>query len=662
MNSHKKITAISISILTMFLLCGYLFQIGHFSPIYIQAAENRAGNIQIDETNFPDPAFRTYITTSFASGRNYLTEQEAQSVTVINLIIEDGIENIEGIALFPNLVELQCPGTNITSIDVQRNAKLKKLICGFTGALESVKVNKEIEELVCAEAKLTELDVSHCKDLVALDCAVNELTSLDVSQNPKLEVLDCAYQELNTLDLLNNKELTTLIIDETNISSIDISNNPNITDLGFENTSISNINVSHLENLEILECPNTNLTSLDVSNNKKLRMLNCGATPITTITLPEQNKIEVLSCYKTDITTLQTGNLVNLKVLQCENTKIKELDLSASPLLTNLKCNNTLLTSLNVRNNPLLQHLYCHDTKITHLDTRNNKDLRILDCHNSMLMSLDITNNTKLSGFAGTRQHPKTILAQGKNTIDLKELDAQLDVSKILYLQGALLEGSTLKGLTPGKEVTYTYDLGEEMESPLEVTLTLYGENIWQTPLSIADWTYKDSVQQPKATPTWGNVYFLYSDKVDGNYTQSLPINAGTWYVKAYVEENENYTSLQSSPVSFQILPKSAQSKDITITNIKSREDMANLIIKDKDETLLNGIDFDVSFTTKNLLNIVTITFKGNYTGSIIKTFDTQVQNQQVETGDLFHPLLSANLLSFSGLTIYICVKKKKSI
>lgn len=86
--------------------------------------------------------------------------------------------------------------------------------------------------------------------------------------------------------------------------------------------------------------------------------------------------------------------------------------------------------------------------------------------------------------------------------------------------------------------------------------------NTWTNDLSIEDWIYGKGPNSPTATSKYGTVTFTYSNKEDGTYTETVPTEAGTWYVKASVVGNENYTGLESIE-SFEI--KKADSS-ITIT------------------------------------------------------------------------------------------------
>lgn len=96
--------------------------------------------------------------------------------------------------------------------------------------------------------------------------------------------------------------------------------------------------------------------------------------------------------------------------------------------------------------------------------------------------------------------------------------------------------------------------------------------NEWVDNLSIIGWTYGEQGNTPKAVSKYGVVKYTYSDKVDGTYKETVPTNAGTWYVKATVEENKNYMGLEAIK-SFEIkkaVPEYEIPNQITIEKGKS--------------------------------------------------------------------------------------------
>lgn len=91
--------------------------------------------------------------------------------------------------------------------------------------------------------------------------------------------------------------------------------------------------------------------------------------------------------------------------------------------------------------------------------------------------------------------------------------------------------------------------------------------NEWTDELSIKDWTYGDKAYAPTAKSKYGTVTFTYSDTKEGTYADTVPKNAGTYYVKATVDGNENYTGLEEI-MSFEIskaVPEYSIPTDLTI-------------------------------------------------------------------------------------------------
>ena len=115
-------------------------------------------------------------------------------------------------------------------------------------------------------------------------------------------------------------------------------------------------------------------------------------------------------------------------------------------------------------------------------------------------------------------------------------------------------------------------------------------ENEWTEELSIEGWTYGDEAKKPIATSKYGTVTFTYSDSKDGTYTDVVPTEAGTYYVKATVAGNENYTGLESIK-SFEI--KKADSS-ITITT--------SSLDKVYDGNAVNNPDVEKSGSTKEVI------------------------------------------------------------
>lgn len=75
--------------------------------------------------------------------------------------------------------------------------------------------------------------------------------------------------------------------------------------------------------------------------------------------------------------------------------------------------------------------------------------------------------------------------------------------------------------------------------------------------VSIDGWVYGQAPNEPgiDENPGYGAVTFSYSNAENGNYTENVPTDAGTWYVKASVEETVNYPAATTEPAPFEITP-----------------------------------------------------------------------------------------------------------
>ena len=184
-----------------------------FLPFSAFAATEDKG-IEIEDTNnFPDKRFVDNIRQYDTKTDGYLSKQELDKVTEMNLGPNSfgavkNIESLKGIEYFTKLEILECPYNKITELDMSSNLALKSLGC-YRNQLTQLNVsgNSELTSLSCGNNRLTALDVSSNLNLTLLSCRNNQLTSLDLSHNSKLMSLDCDNNQLTFLDLSNNGNL-----------------------------------------------------------------------------------------------------------------------------------------------------------------------------------------------------------------------------------------------------------------------------------------------------------------------------------------------------------------------------------------------------------------------------------------------------------------------
>ena len=132
-------------------------------------------DVEINETNFPDENFRSYLLSQDYGQDGVLTDAEIAGVTEI-IVYEKRIQSLKGIEFFTALETLSCYDNQLTSLDVSKNTALTLLSCDW-----------------------------------------NQLTSLDLSKNTALTFLGCRGNWLTTIDLSKNTALTTLYCEDNQI-------------------------------------------------------------------------------------------------------------------------------------------------------------------------------------------------------------------------------------------------------------------------------------------------------------------------------------------------------------------------------------------------------------------------------------------------------------
>ena len=130
-----------------------------------------------------------------------------------------------------------------------------------------------------------------------------------------------------------------------------------------------------------------------------------------------------------------------------------------------------------------------------------------------------------------------------------------------------IYESPTLPGKWYVKAIVVESDTYEGLESePLKFAVRSVNE--WTEKLTMSNIEFEDK-PEPDASAVYGAVKYQYSQKEEGPYTDDLPDAIGIWFVKAVVEETDDYKGLESAPVSFEV-KKAANDweEDLTVPNI----------------------------------------------------------------------------------------------
>ena len=147
---------------------------------------------EISEAVFPDRGFRRYILDAGfdENGDGRLSKAEIAKVTCMDCHSRN-IKSLEGIEIFTELIELQCPYNRLTEVDVSKNRKLTSL-----GVYSN---------------KLTKLDLSQSKNLVSFSCSANPVSEVILPDTEALTWVDISSTNLKELDIGKYPILTDLV-------------------------------------------------------------------------------------------------------------------------------------------------------------------------------------------------------------------------------------------------------------------------------------------------------------------------------------------------------------------------------------------------------------------------------------------------------------------
>ena len=134
---------------------------------------------------------------------------------------------------------------------------------------------------------------------------------------------------------------------------------------------------------------------------------------------------------------------------------------------------------------------------------------------------------------------------------------------------------------------------------------------------TIEGWTYGEEANAPTgSSDSFGcEIYYVYSSAVNGEYTATVPTNAGTYYVKAITDATSNVNAAESSAVSFTIAKAQASIGGYE-ENYTTTYNGTNFTFDDKGITASNGAALEYAIT-KDGENVSAIKNAGVYTVTI---------------------------------------------
>lgn len=355
-------------------------------------------------------------------------------------LIDKKIDNIiDGYVFTSNI-------SGITSLDVSHD------IMDLTGIEDFI----SLEQLHCEGNQLSNLDVSHNKNLTFLDCNNNSLYCLDLrNENNENIYLNAAMNQLKCISVddeaadhsswqvdegvifSNDCDGLYVYIPDPNfegalieqgidskgildhwlfrsdaeaVTSLDVHSKEiedltgieafiNLIYLNCSSNLLSELNISNIQSLQLLVSNNNNLNELNVSQNLLLQRISCNNNLISSLNVSQHTGLLILECGGNDISDLDISNNTLLNTLDCSNNPLGTLDVSNNPALERLYCGSNQLSTLDISQNPALIYLYCSYNPLGQLDVSNNTALEFIHCAGNNLESLDVSLQPEMFGL-----------------------------------------------------------------------------------------------------------------------------------------------------------------------------------------------------------------------------------------------------------------------
>lgn len=166
------------------------------------------------EVRVPDKAFRTFLVDNgFAvkAGRHKLKPTAKGCALTTLECYGQGIHTLEGVEMFPQLLELTCSDNPISELDL--------------GGLP------RLERLYALDVPLRKFDVGTRCHLRRVQLSHTQLDTLDLATMPDVEMLLCIFSPVTAIDITPCQRLNTLYIRGTQITEVDLSGNPAMHEL-----------------------------------------------------------------------------------------------------------------------------------------------------------------------------------------------------------------------------------------------------------------------------------------------------------------------------------------------------------------------------------------------------------------------------------------------
>lgn len=205
---------------------------------------------------------------------------EAQAIIYLNVSgnqsTNGGIQDLQGIEAFYNLITFSCKYNQLSSIDLSVLPNIRNFYC-TNNSLTSIDFTNtsDLRIIDCGYNQLTNLNLEDSVNLTSLSARNNQLTSLDLSANDYIEYVYILYNNLTSFELSNKNFIRTLELGFNQLTSVQLFNLPILYRVKVQNNNLTSIDLSSVAfQVEPNNVPSANVFDVYLNNNVNLKVVN----------------------------------------------------------------------------------------------------------------------------------------------------------------------------------------------------------------------------------------------------------------------------------------------------------------------------------------------------------------------------------------------------
>ena len=256
-----------------------------------------SANVAIDETNFPDENFRSWVLSQTYGADGVLTQSEATNVRQIN-VTDKSIKRLKGIEYFTAITILECSKNQIKGADMDELVEC--LPSGSSSRYMNV-INNMNEQNVMTT---TQVAAAKAKGWISYYNAGRdgwkEYAGSEPEPEPGPDSTSVVINAINFPDANFRSYLLEQSYGSDGVITVD--EIAGITDLSLSGKNIETLEgIRYFKELTSLYCDNNKLTSLNVSACKKLNALLCNQNNLTSLNVSGCSELYWFYIYQNQI-------------------------------------------------------------------------------------------------------------------------------------------------------------------------------------------------------------------------------------------------------------------------------------------------------------------------------------------------------------------------